>query len=360
MSFYRNIWSNFVEYISTFKPYAEHRDKFIQYFGNFPGAQAGFKDRALSWYNPVSNRLKFNCGYRFCLNVYLSCDHGCRYCYIKGYPEEIGTGKRKPRFIEKLKRDLMDFRRLGMPPGPVHISNSTDPLQKRLESQYQDTYKTLQILAENEELFSEITILTKNPGRLFEREPDYLSLMNQIKEKLNIEITIPFFRDNYIHFEPQAPHPQNRLEALNRLISSGFNVRLRLDPIFPRDSKIQSDEDIRALLDRSQGVQCVISKPLRLVKPRRGMSDTFFDEMKIYYEGGKQEGVEWHSGRYVYSAERGRREMEFLSVESEKRSIPLLHCKETVLVDENGTPVIRHKLGMETTRNESETIRRNN
>lgn len=356
MAYYSNIWNNFVEYISKFKPYAEHREKFIQYFGNPQTAQTGFKDRALSWYNPVSNRFKFNCGYRFCLNVYLSCDHACRYCYVNGYSKGVGTGKRKPGFNEMLKRDLEDIRRLGMPRGPVHLSNSTDPLQERLESQYRDTYETLRILAENKGLFSEITILTKNPNRLFEKDPDYLTLMEQIKGKLNIEITIPFFKDNYANFEPLAPHPQNRLEALNRLISSGFNVRLRLDPIFPRDSKIQSDEDIRDLLDRSLRVQCVISKPLRLVKPRRGMSDTFFDEMKIYYEGGKQEGVEWHSGRYVYSAERGRREMEFLSVECEKRNIPLLHCKETVLVDEDGTPVIRHKLGMKTTRNESETI----
>ncbi len=119
---------------------------------------------------------------------------------------------------------------------------------------------------------------------------------------------------------------------------------------------MQSDEDIRAILDRSQGVQCVISKPLRLINPRRGISDTFFEEMKRYYEGGKREGVEWHSGRYVYSTERCTSETEFLYSECEKRRIPLLHCRETVLVDNDGTPLIRHRLGMELTRNDESRI----
>ena len=120
---------------------------------------------------------------------------------------------------------------------------------------------------------------------------------------------------------------------------------MRLDPLFPWESKVQTDEDIVNILDKSQGVQCVISKPLRLVIPRKGMTNPFFNEMRDYYEGGRKNGIEWHNGRYVYSPERCETELAFLSKECKRRNIPLLHCKETVLVDEGRVPLIRRKLG---------------
>jgi hypothetical protein len=69
MPFYTNIWKNFVEYVSTFEPYKPHKDKLIFFLGNSGNPPTGFKDRSLAWYNPVSNRFKFNCGYRVCCNV---------------------------------------------------------------------------------------------------------------------------------------------------------------------------------------------------------------------------------------------------------------------------------------------------
>jgi DNA repair photolyase len=276
-----------------------------------------------------------------CINVYLSCDHGCRYCYVNSYSFGVGKGRRRPRFIETLKQDIADFRSLGMPPGPVHVSNSTDLFQEELEKRYRDTYNTLKILSENKDLFSEITILTKNPCMVLE-EPGYLDRLELMKDKLNVEITIPFFRDNYRDYEPYAPHPQARLDAMNKLSHMGFNVRLRLDPIFPAESGIQTKDDISNILDRSSGVQCVISKPLRLVIPKNQVSDEFFDEMKSFYEGGKHNGVLHHHTRYVYSADRSAKEMKHLRDECVKRNIHLVHCMETVLVDEQGIPIINH------------------
>jgi hypothetical protein len=45
----------------------------------------------------------------------------------------------------------------------------------------------------------------------------------------------------------------------------------------------------------------VISKPLRLVKPKKGQADHFYNSMAQFYQDGKKKGVEWHGGRYVYS-----------------------------------------------------------
>ncbi len=70
MSWHDKIWFNFVDYVTTFEPYKIHSENFIQYFGNDKKPSTGFKNRSLNWYNPVSNRFKFNCGYRMNCNVY--------------------------------------------------------------------------------------------------------------------------------------------------------------------------------------------------------------------------------------------------------------------------------------------------
>lgn len=344
MSWHSQIWPNFVDYITTFEPYKKYQEQFIDYFGNGKTPSTGFKNRSLSWYNPVSSRFKFNCGYRMVCNVYKSCDHGCSYCYVNGYSKGVIEGKPNSGFINRLKTDLDDFVRAGMPKGPVHISNSTDPFQARLEEKYGDTYQTLKLLSEYRAHFSEIIILTKNPGLIFNSEKDYVSVLDTIKDILTIEISVAFYRDNFKLLESGAPNPGNRLFALYKLISSGFNVRLRLDPIFPKGNGIQSQNDIVNILNQADGVECVISKPLRLVKPKKGQPDHFYSSMSKFYQGGKKCGVEWHGGRYVFSSERAKKETEFLSTECEKRGVPLVHCKETVLVDDKGVPLIKKKL----------------
>lgn len=345
MSWHSQIWPNFVDYITTFEPYKKYQEQFIDYFGNGKTPSTGFKNRSLSWYNPVSSRFKFNCGYRMVCNVYKSCDHGCSYCYVNGYSKGVIEGKRNPGFITRLKTDLDDFVRAGMPKGPVHISNSTDPFQARLEEKYGDTYQTLKLLSEYRAHFSEIVILTKNPGLIFNskisKKKDYVSVLNTIKDILTIEISIALYRNSFKLLEPGAPNPGKRLFALYRLTLSGFKVRLRLDPIFPIGNDIQTQIDIVNILNQAHGVECVISKPLRLVKPKKGQLDKFYSSMSKFYQGGKKCGVEWHGGRYVFSSERAKKEMEFLSTECEKRGVPLVHCKETVLVDDKGVPLIK-------------------
>jgi DNA repair photolyase len=263
---------------------------------------------------------------------------------VNGYSKGVIEGKPNPGLVTRLKTDLDDFVRAEMPKGPVHISNSTDPFQARLEEKYGDTYLTLKLLSEYRAHFSEIIILTKNPGLIFNSKKDYVSVLDTIKDILTIEISVALYRNSFKLLEPGAPNPEDRLFALQKLISSGFNVRLRLDPIFPTGNDMQSRDDIVNILNQAEGVECVISKPLRLLKPKKGQPDQFYNSMSKFYQGGKKCGVEWHGGRYVFSAERAKKEMEFLSTECENRGVPLVHCKDTVLVDDKGVPLIKNIL----------------
>jgi DNA repair photolyase len=339
MNYHEQFWSNLVEYASNFAPIIPFHKGLIAYLGD--GNKTAFRQRELAWYNPISNRFRFNCGYRFAIGVYQNCDHGCLYCYVNSYSKEIKRGRKKSSFISHLERDIKDFRAAELPQAPVHISNSCDPLQERLEKKHRDTLNTLILLSQNQGLFTNVILLTKNPSLLFDKNADYLSVIKNLNEKFIIEITIPFFRDNYKLYEPFAPHPLQRLEALQSLINDDVKVRLRLDPIFPCESGIQSNEDIVNILDRCAGVDFVISKPLRLVKPKDGQATAFYDEMSKFYSGGKKTGIEWHGGRYVFAGDRAKQEMAFLNEQCEKRNIKLVHCKNTVLVDDTGMSVLK-------------------
>jgi len=343
-------WGRFVSWLDGFEPYAPHRQRFTEYFGNSAGTD--FRNRQLVLYNAASNRRKFNAGYRLGINVYQNCDHGCLYCYVNGYSGGIGRGKVRSGYLKRLHADLNDFETLGMPAADVHISNSTDPLQLRLEETSRHTFHTLRLLSQKAHLFSSVILLTKNPALLFAEfdcRPDggrtsgygYIESLLAMKEKVVVEVSVALL-DNSHAIEPGAPDPESRLDAVRALIDEfGFKVRLRLDPVFPAESGIQRREDIQRILDRASGAQFVISKPLRLVKKSK---DSFLEQMMLYYSGGKKKGVEWHSTRWVYSRERKAKEMAFLRDECEKRGMLLVDCMSTVLVDDSGEPVLKKVL----------------
>jgi len=52
-----------------------------------------------------------------------------------------------------------------VPPAPVHLSNSIDPLQP-LEEQHRHALFVLERLAEHRSRFTTVTLLTKNPALL--------------------------------------------------------------------------------------------------------------------------------------------------------------------------------------------------
>ena len=83
--------------------------------------------RVIKWYCPFAAQNAFPSGHRYCLNVYTGCTHGCLYCYAAGY-QPAGAAI-KDNFEHLLAKDLHDLDGFGVPPAPVHLSNSTDPFQ---------------------------------------------------------------------------------------------------------------------------------------------------------------------------------------------------------------------------------------
>jgi DNA repair photolyase len=189
------------------------------------------RPRIIKWYCPFADQRQFPSGHRYCINVYAGCSHRCRYCYAQGY--EPGEAKCKDDFKKKLLKDLAEIEELNLPPAPVHLSNSTDPLQP-LELEQKLTLYTLEQLQRYRRYFTSVVILTKNPAIL--TRPEYLVVLNALLPLLRIEVSLAFSKEDDAEFyDPGAPAVANRMAAIKKLRQNGIPIVLRIDPLLPRN-----------------------------------------------------------------------------------------------------------------------------
>lgn len=192
------------------------------------------RPRVVKWYCPFADQREFPSGHRYCINVYAGCSHGCTYCYAAGY--EAGEARCKESFKAKLLKDLSEIEEFDLPPAPVHLSNSTDPLQA-LEREQGLTLFTLGQLVRYRRYFTSVVILTKNPAVLLSGE--YLSVLKELDgqgEGLRVEISLAFsLQADADFYDTGAPSVVSRMEAVRELRRNGIRVVLRIDPLLVRD-----------------------------------------------------------------------------------------------------------------------------
>ena len=259
------------------------------------------RTRALALYDPFADRTTFPAGIRYCLNVYAGCGHGCRYCYVRNYVPRTAEGRAKPDLLRRLERDLSAIRALELPRAPLHISNSTDPLQWPLEASNRHTLEALEHIAANQDLFSTVTLLTKNPLPL--ASPGYLAPLRGLVRGA-VQVSLAFWDDARRRlFEPGAPSVRERLQGMRRLREEGICVELRMDPLFPREP-LPADhfrsprlvdygapvahtwDDLRRLVDFAVDVGCrrVISSPLKVPCGRHASREFVRMMRPLYHE----------------------------------------------------------------------------
>jgi DNA repair photolyase len=139
----------------------------------------------------------------------------------------------KDDFEKRLLRDIRELKSLGVPAVSLHISNSTDALQKDLEDKYHHTLYALQNILKDRRQLTSVVILTKNPEVLCS-EP-YFSIITKPEMKpFTVQITCEFWNDEYRRFfAPNAPNIESHLSALAYLSKRGIEIDLRIDPLFP-------------------------------------------------------------------------------------------------------------------------------
>ena len=203
--------------------------------------------------------------FRFSLNPYRGCEHGCIYCYARPTHEYLSfsAGLDFERRI-MVKHDAPELLREAFlsprwQPQVVSLSGNTDcyqPVERRLQL----TRRCLEVFRD---FRNPVGIVTKST--LVTRDVDLLSeLAGDGAAHVFVSITS---LDGEVarRMEPRAARPERRLEAVRELSSAGIPVGVIAAPVIPG----LNDEEIPRILQAaaSAGARAASWVLLRLPKP---------------------------------------------------------------------------------------------
>ncbi len=206
--------------------------------------------------------------FRYSLNPYRGCSHGCSYCYARPTHEYLGfsAGLDFETKILVKERAAALFRQFLARPGrqaePVALSGVTDPYQPA-ERKFQLTRQCLEVALQARQ---PVSIITKNA--LVVRDLDLLRPMAQLG-LVHVSLSITSLKPSLIRvMEPRTSPPKARLRAMRQLAEAGVPVCAVVAPVIPG----LNDSEIPALLAAcaEAGVRSAAYQLLRLplsVKP---------------------------------------------------------------------------------------------
>ena len=182
--------------------------------------------------------------FRFSINPYRGCAHGCGYCYARPTHEYLGLSggldfETKIFVKEDAPALLRDF--LARPqwtPEPIVMSGVTDPYQPA-EREYRITRGCLEVMLEARQ---PVGLITKNA--LIVRDLDLLRELAAL-QLVHVAVSITTLDAGLAReLEPRTSSPRGRLRAVRALADAGVPVRVMTAPIIPG----LNDSEIPALL----------------------------------------------------------------------------------------------------------------
>lgn len=184
-------------------------------------------------------------GFRFSVNPYRGCYHGCAYCYARPSHQYLGFGsgvdfERKivvKRRAPELLRDALS--RPSFVKQTVLLSGNTDCYQP-LEATYRLTRGCLEAFADAR---NPVRVITKAP--LIERDLDVLARLRDLG-LVGVTITVPFMdAETARAMEPGVATPSRRLLTIERLAAAGIDVSVNIAPVIPG----LSDREVPKILE---------------------------------------------------------------------------------------------------------------
>lgn len=184
-------------------------------------------------------------GWRYTVNCYRGCVHGCTYCFARQYHEYLGYSAGtdfetkivvKPNAPHLLRNELKKCRD-KMP--HLDFSFATDPYIP-LEAEYELTRKCLEVCAE---FRVPVGVITKSP--LVTRDIDILKKL----DKVTVFFSLPFLtKEKSNPFEPYTPVPEARFRAMREIADAGITLGIGIAPVIPG----YNESDIPGLLERAR------------------------------------------------------------------------------------------------------------
>lgn len=175
-------------------------------------------------------------GYDMCLNTYVGCQFGCKFCYVRFFvkdkDKEWGNFVRVRSHVKtKLKKQLEK-----VAGDRLVIGTMCDPYQP-IERKERITREALKLI-----------LAAKNPPRkvgIFTRSPIVLEDLDLIKKlpKARVHMSIsPFPADIIRLLEPVGISTDRRIDTIKKLKDAGIRVHVNVAPSLPKLSDGLTDD----------------------------------------------------------------------------------------------------------------------
>ena len=201
--------------------------------------------------------------FRWSLNPYRGCVHGCHYCYARATHAYLGH-ERRGGLLDP-DRGQNQYAR-GLAPGVgkpswtrerVAIGTATDAYQP-CEGRFRLTRQCLEVLRDSQ---TPLSIVTKST--LIVRDLDLLGELAR-GPGATVYFTITTLDDLWRLIEPGTPPPEKRLRVLRRLSEAGVPCGVFLAPILPGITDSVGSIDAVAAAAKAHGAITFGSGVLRL------------------------------------------------------------------------------------------------
>lgn len=175
-------------------------------------------------------------------NLYIGCNHGCKYCYM---PEVLRKSREQCSIPYERNGIIKNFEKeaeiLYRSEKPILFCFMSDPYN-RAEKEKKITMKCLEI-ANRYKL--KIKILTKSKSCLRDIE-----LFKSFGDRIFVGMTLTFFDENKsIEWEPEASNPIERIETLFELKNSGIKTWASFEPVIEPEESLKIMEQCVGLVD---------------------------------------------------------------------------------------------------------------
>lgn len=201
--------------------------------------------------------------FRYSLNAYRGCEHGCAYCYARPTHEYLGLNAgidfESKIFVKEQAPELLRqfLSRPAWKPELIVMSGVTDCYQPA-ERKYKLTRGCLEVALEFRQ---PVGIITKNA--LVVRD---LNLIRPMAEQnlISVNLSITTLDQELGHtLEPRTSTPAAKLRAIRTLTDAGIPVRVMVAPIIPG----LNDSEIPAVLEAARDAGAVAANFVLLRLP---------------------------------------------------------------------------------------------
>ncbi|MBL8520162.1 MAG: PA0069 family radical SAM protein [Betaproteobacteria bacterium] len=216
--------------------------------------------------------------FRYSLNPYRGCEHGCVYCFARPSHAYLGLSPGldfETRLFAKTNAAALlraELSRPGFETDVIAVGVNTDAYQP-CEKKYAITRDCLAVMSEFNQACGLIT-----KSALIERDIDLLSDMAS-RNLVNVSVSVTTLDPHVSRFmEPRTSAPARRLQTIERLARAGIPVGVNVAPVIP----FLTDHELETILARARDAGAATAGYILLRLPYE-LKDLFRDWLMQHF-----------------------------------------------------------------------------